>query len=518
MRTFILEAKAPKDKIRGTVFLKNDSDVGAEDCNLKKLEGTSIILNPQPSDSASDPYNWSTKRKNVYFATLLFSSIGASVLGQIVSPAITQISSELNVSLSSGIQINGVLVMALGVSAYICGQISSIIGKRLLFLITNFGQVLFCIWAANSKTYGSLIASRIFMGGSMGMTYSVAGTGSISDVFFVHERGRYVSIWSFLILSVNSITPIVSGYLIQSLSWKWVFGFAAIMFFIAFVSSTLLLPETGFKRDVDIRLKSDNKPDERILVKDSDSISVKEIETYRFKDSLKLYNGRLTDESVINVLLRPFILASNPIIIWGTLQWCFCYLWVIVISTISSQVFTKSPYNFTVSQTGLISGIPPLIGTLIGTLISGILSDFIAGFISKRNNGIYESEFRLFMMIPYIACTVIGSFGLGFSIHDGKPWMIVAVYLGVLFTGVAFGCNAIISYTVDTLNELSGEAFGIMMLGRSCFVFGLLFVISNWYANHGPISLFCICGALTGGIGFLSIPMYIFGKKSRATL
>lgn len=43
--------------------------------------------------------------------------------------------------------------------------------------------------------------------------------------------------------------------------------------------------------------------------------------------------------------------------------------------------------------------IPALIGAIIGSTYGGQLSDWAILILSKRNNGIYEPEFRLFLCI-----------------------------------------------------------------------------------------------------------------------
>ena len=41
------------------------------------------------------------------------------------------------------------------------------------------------------------------------------------------------------------------------------------------------------------------------------------------------------------------------------------------------------------------SGVSPLLGAIVGSVIGGPANDFLAKYMSRRNNGIYEPEFRL---------------------------------------------------------------------------------------------------------------------------
>lgn len=494
--------------------------------NLKKAAGKNIILSPQPSDQPDDPLNWSKKIKTLYFIGILLTSVGPAIMGPLLVPAFNELSSIFDVPLTTVAQLNGGLVMSLGVSSYLCNQLSSIYGKRLLFLLTSLCQVVIAIWGACSKSFRSLIAARIFQGLFMGMSYSAAGTSSIADVFFVHERAKYVGIWSFVLLTTNNITPIISGYVIEDLSWKWSFGFLAIYLFVCLVFHFFLVPESAFKRDTKTEVfyqgvskaeslsVHDQKKEYQVSAA-SESSGLQDTKEYSFKKSLRVYRGRQSELSLFYVLFRPWLMLQNPIVIWGVLQWCLCYTWVIMIGSVASQMFTAPPYNFSVSSTGVISGVAPLIGTTIGTLASGTISDYLIDFMARKNNGVYEPEFRLFMMIPYMILLLIGGFGTGWQVENGKSWISVAVYLAILFCGVACGVTSIITYTVDSLGDCSGEAFGLMMLVKSAFAYGLIWKFNTWYAERGAKSVYGIMSGATCAVILLSIPMYIFGKRGR---
>ena len=515
------------DTTPGTVFLDEKTNDTLLSSTLKTLPGTTIVLQPQPSDSPKDPYNWTTRKKFVYFFGILLSSIGASVIGPLLGPGFGVLAVYFNESLDKIIQINGCLILTLGISSYLCNQLCCIYGKRPLFLLTGVVSLASIIWGANAKSYASMIGARVVQGLGMGMTYSAAGTVSISDVFFVHERARVVGIWSFAVLFVNSITPIISGYVIQNLNWRWAFGFLAIYNGVAMLFHFFFVPESGFIREsasnsIITPIPTSEQQIEKVANKedntstfftpiDGENIS---IDKESYLSTLRVYSGRKSTSSLVYVLFRPLLLLQNPIVVWGILQWCFCYIWVIIIGTTSAQMFTSDPYNLTVSQTGVLVGVAPLIGVTIGTLLSGFFSDYLVDFLARRNNGVYEPEFRLFMMIPYACLVAIG--GAAVACEYGKESdIVIGVFIAILFCGVAFGCTGIISYTVDTMDSASGEAFGVMMLMKSVFVFGLLFAITNWIATKGVRNQYGVMTGITVAVALLSIPMYIYGKKAR---
>ena len=65
-------------------------------------------------------------------------------------------------------------------------------GRRPMYLISFAGYFAVILWAGFAKTYGSELASRILMGLFSGTGECIAPL-SISDLFFLHERGLYMA-------------------------------------------------------------------------------------------------------------------------------------------------------------------------------------------------------------------------------------------------------------------------------------------------------------------------------------
>lgn len=117
-----------------------------------------------PPVSSTDPLTWSRLRKELLFATIIFGSCATGSLGPLLVPTFVSLAADLQVSLTSITLLNGSLVMALGLSAYICSCSARCFGKRSVYLFTTILVLVACCWAAASKSYTSLLASRVFQG------------------------------------------------------------------------------------------------------------------------------------------------------------------------------------------------------------------------------------------------------------------------------------------------------------------------------------------------------------------
>lgn len=372
-------------------------------------------------------------------------------------------------------------------------------------------------------------------GFGMGSWFALAGTTSINDMFFVHERGRRVGLWNFAVIVSVNIAPVISARVIVNLSWRWAFWLLAITFGVALVLTIFLFPETSFRRahsfgadDLDITENINTDPHNRLpasmekpglaepisLDIAHGSVSGTAPAWKKFLGIDAAPTGTLTQ--ALKALVSPLSLLRHPAVIWGCLMWAVTFTWVIIQGAIADQVWQAPPYNLSATAVGNIVGIAPLIGSALGCLIGGALCDWIGQAIAKRNGGIYEPEFRLWIILPTLIAMIIGIFGLAEAIERGMGVIVTAVFLAILNFAVGVGCTGIVSYTNDTCQKRAGEAFGLAMVVKSAFAFGLSFMLNDYYAEKGPRIFFATWGGLTVGITLLTIPMYIWGKKIRA--
>ncbi|RGP62952.1 hypothetical protein FSPOR_8936 [Fusarium sporotrichioides] len=450
-----------------------------------RQNGEPTLVFPQPSSSAEDPLNMSRLRKELYFLTLLFGACVTGVLGPVIVPAFGIVSQAFHTSLTHITLLNGSLVLALGVSSFVSSVISDLWGRRLIFLLTSIMLVVSCIWAAVAQGYESLLAARVFQGLSMGPFFSLAGTSCVNDVFFLHERGLRVGLWNFAIIVSVNIAPVISGYLIVDMGWRWAFWFLAIAFGVGLVMVVFLLPETKFDRreitesnqgHTDAALESvkidKTEVDEEsspaglpsVHVADLSAPSVTKPRCSKWRKFIGLqYTQSVGAKGLLSGIIKPFMMLRHPAVIWGCIMWSITFTWVIVLGAVASQIFGAPPYSLNPSEVGLVIGIAPLIGSALGTILSGWMSDVAARYMSAFNGGLYEPEFRLVVIAPATITMAIGAFGLAAAIENAKPTIVCCVYLALINFGVGSGCTGIVTYTNDVCMDRAGHAFGLAM-------------------------------------------------------
>ena len=100
----------------------------------------------------------------------------------------------------------------------------------------------------HSNQYNALVVSRLFAG-ILGSVPSILGAGAISDLFYLHERGRAFLIFSLSFLLGTVAGPTFGGFIVEHVDWPVEFWWTVGLQALALVLVLLFLEETGFNRD-----------------------------------------------------------------------------------------------------------------------------------------------------------------------------------------------------------------------------------------------------------------------------
>ena len=399
-----------------------------------------------------------------------------------------------------------------------------------------------CFWGAGSKSLGSLTAARCIQGFAMAPMEALI-PASIGDIWFVHERGFRSAVFNLGVLGGINLASPIAGTIIQNHGWAVAFWIMGAFFAIQTLLVFFFMPESAYHRpdvlnldlgsheNVNDALKYEKEHDRQAEKSEDNEVTdaqgnivpgpaIRNPSVTSQKQSywheLLPYCGYNSHDNLLKVMLRPFTLLASPVVLWATLLFTTCISWLVGISITISQIFSAPPYNFTVSQVGL-TNLSSFVASLLATAIAEPLTDGIARFMARRNNGVYEPEFRLPILISYLVFTSVGFFAWGQAAENQAPWPVaVIVCLGLINFGIQLGTTGIVAYVVDTHRDKASEAFATMNFIKNTFAFGLTFYINDWIANQGVRQTFFVIGGLTLAASLTTVPMYIYGKKARS--
>ncbi|KFY38623.1 hypothetical protein V494_04287 [Pseudogymnoascus sp. VKM F-4513 (FW-928)] len=198
---------------------------------------------PSPDDRA--PYSYFTKQeKRLIIVLITFAGLFSPLSSFIYFPAITSLSSSLNVSVEKiNLTITSYMIVA-GIAPAVIGSMSDVTGRRFVYLLTMGIYTAANVGLALCNNWASLLVLRMVQSAGSAATIAIA-YGVVSDIASPAERGSYVG----AVLTGPNIAPamgpVIGGLLVQYASWRWIFGFLAIISGVCLVLIIFFLQETS---------------------------------------------------------------------------------------------------------------------------------------------------------------------------------------------------------------------------------------------------------------------------------
>ncbi|KAK9322811.1 major facilitator superfamily domain-containing protein [Lipomyces orientalis] len=197
--------------------------------------------------AASDvPYTvFSPSRKRAICAAATCSALFSPLATNIYFPSITDIASDLHVSVEM-INITVTTYMILqGIAPTFWGSFADVFGRRPVYLATITVFVLANLGLALQDSYAGLLVLRMCQSAGSSATVAI-GAGTIADVAAPAERASYMGLFSAGVMVAPAVAPVFGGALSETS-----YGWRASFWFLFAAGSALLtilfvwMPETG---------------------------------------------------------------------------------------------------------------------------------------------------------------------------------------------------------------------------------------------------------------------------------
>ena len=372
-----------------------------------------ILLVPEPSQDPDDPLNWSPKRKALSTATLsIYTTViamGTAVTYAIIVPMSK--ATELSVNdLNAGF---GYVFLLAGWGGLIWQPLALQYGKRPVYLLSLLAHTAVMIWAPYTTTNGQWIANKIIQG-FFGAPVSSLGEISVADVYFTHERGRYMAIYTMSIIGGVYIAPIIFGFVNDGQGWKWVLFWMGIFSGVALIVCFFFMEETNYYHerhetlpDSSPHASSSLSPDHQLQEKRTLEEINEPLETALAPrkrktafEKMRLFdtNAFQRPNHLARMMLRPLLFLGFPVILYAGFSWGSAVVWHAVFNGTASLILGQEPYNFSSSMVGL-SFVSGFIGVALGSLYTGLLGDHFVLSMARRNGGWMEPEHRQWLFL-----------------------------------------------------------------------------------------------------------------------
>lgn len=542
----ILSGEAPpideKEYVPGTIHL---IDLGNA-LNVKKESNSNIILQPQPSSNINDVLRWSQKKKKFQFAlTWTWAFIIAVVW---YGPYYTIWMEEFSTDVNHLNLLSAAMLLGLAFGCIFLQPLAMKYGRRGIYLFCTLLAIMDNALGSQAKNFNYIIGSFMISGISGAPCDSLVPISS-TDVFFIHERSKYISLMVLALYAGSFLGPVVGGYIP---TWKWCFYIEVILMSVLFIVLFFLLEDTTFERVKDSGEKEileQIKSHETILqaiqtgelteaqaqkfgeniktnisqvssldanTSENDASSIDPtIPKRSYAQKLKVVELEYNDKRpFITIFTRPFLLVGFPALIWGGFVYGAQIMWLSLLNNTQSQIFTGI-YGFSTSNTGL-TNLAPFVGSIVGTFYGGNFVDWLSVKLAERNHGVFEPEFRLYAMVVPTILNSCGLIAYGVAANNKAAWEIPAI-IGGGFLGFSMSASGPIclSYAADCYAELASESMVLILFVRNILACGFTFGMQPWIDKSGLVGTTWLMFMMATIINGSFIIMIIYGKSFR---
>ncbi|KAF2019077.1 MFS general substrate transporter [Aaosphaeria arxii CBS 175.79] len=405
----------------------------------------------ESSNDPQNPLNWRPARK--WTTTCLLSVIGFTTpfASSILAPAISHVDAEFQIhDLTKSSMPVSIFLLGYAVGPLLLSPLSELYGRHIVMTAANASFCLWLIGCALAPSLNSLIAFRLLcgIGGSASQT---VGGAIIGDLFTVQKRGRAMAIWTIGPIFGPSLAPVIGGFVVQYLDWRWVNWLTLCLAVPATVLLALCSRETNpriiLQRKVAKLRVELARPELRSVFAGSEAVlSPKKV----------LMNG----------LMKPLQLLFGSSVVFGvSLYIAFAYGCLYLLFNTIPIVF-QTTYGWSLGVSG-VAYLALLLGYLIGLVIFYCLSDKLVKRLMHANNGAFEAEFRLPVAVYSAALLPVSFFLYGWT-SQNKVFCAVPIIALVIF-GTGFECIWLPtqSYIIDAYPQHVASALAAACVMRS---------------------------------------------------
>lgn len=149
-------------------------------------------------------------------------------------------------------------------------------------------------------------------------------------------------------------------------------------------------------------------------------------------------------------------------------------------------------------------------------MIGGYISDKICLYLARKNNGLREPEYRLYVGLICVILNPLGIWLWGLGAYYELSWVSLVFAYSISTFTIIMGAAVPYIYVLDCYKEMSGYAMVTVVLIRNIFGFAFAYAITPWIEAQGMKKTFLVVGSLSLIFWSLCGPMIILGKSIRA--
>ncbi|KAF7958600.1 hypothetical protein EAE96_002140 [Botrytis aclada] len=391
-----------------------------------------------------NPTNWSSMRKWTTVILLVVTNFIASTCTSAFEPALPSIMVDFH-STNGSIASLTISIYTIGycLGPLLIASISELYGHVTVLYPGYIGFMLALAVCGSSRSLPLFVVFRAVMG-LAAITFVLMGPAIVADLIPREQRGLALSIMSTGPVVGPTIGPVIGGYIVENISWRWIFYSTLIAFGVLFSLSLIILKETY----------------EPVVLNRKQNNGGKGLPTGQ-----TITNPKTPRETLQSAWTRPFkMLFLSPIVPFVGFYSALSNAYGMVCFATLGTVFQDN-YSFTPGQSGL-AYLGLMFGFIFCQLTLARFSDRYMLKMEAKNND-KRPEYRLPPMFIGAFLLPIGFLWYGWSLEYHTHWIVPVLGSSVIAIGILFSYLPVQMYLVDTYTIYAASATGACTIIRS---------------------------------------------------
>ncbi|RHZ61509.1 putative MFS transporter [Aspergillus thermomutatus] len=460
--------------------------------HLIQRHGT-LDLDPIPSPSNADPYNWPLWKKVLNLVLVAFHACMATLTAASITPAYEDIAIEFGKSVQSVSYLTSLQIAILGGAPLFWKPLSNRFGRRPIFLLSLIISLVCNVGCAKSPTYGSMAACRALAAFFISPAAAI-GSAVVTETFFKKERAKYMGVWTLMVTLGVPVGPLIFGFVAYRVGYRWIYWVLAIVNGVQFILYLFFGPET------------------RYLGGSAESLSLD------FKTQYLSFRRIDPTPLKLSEFYHPLTLVRHARVFIPAIVYSMVFLFGSVLITVEVPQLLQLKFGLNAEQLGL-QFLGVIIGSILGEQVGGSLSDFWMNRRARRIQGRPDPEYRLWLTYPGVILTIVGVVVFLVCTQQAPEghW-VVSPIIGTAIA--AFGNQLVtttaITYAVDNYPQDSGSVGVFITFVRQMWGFIGPFWFPDMFTNVGVAASSAVTSSLLFVFSFLfTILLHVMGKKWR---
>ncbi|KAH9922445.1 MFS general substrate transporter [Amylocystis lapponica] len=457
-------------------------------------DGTKVLW-PQPTDDPDDPQNWSDGFKNFQLFIVTLAAIVPDFDSGIGIASIFQLAQQYNTT--TGVindQTSNWSIFLLGWGSILAVMLMRRYGRLpVLFWsqVLALGFLIGCTFAPNLATFTAMRCLTAFFG----TTPQVTGLYVVTDLFPFHQQARKLNVWTMGFVIAPFLSPFAFGFLAARANWRWTYGTGSFYGLIVVLFIAFFLEESMYDRTLP-NPRPIPRPASRLRYRVETLLGVTGWHMARFRAT-----WRAAAVACADLVWRPHMLS---ILVFEGMLFGFA---AGINTTNAVLLDLPKPGGFGFSEYAIAGAYAtPIVATLVGELLGHYVNDWVMNFCIRRNNGVFESEMRLWICYAAIPLYVCGFVVLGaaFQNHLGVGALVMG--WGISQMAIMVNTVAVYAYCNDCFPSRQGEISALVNLARTLGGFSIAYFQVPWVTRSGALQTFGCEAAVVAGLFVLVVP------------